>query len=339
MNIHYQGYREGPYGNKGKLGTTVKSYHRTAAVSQYVDQRGVNTFAYKIPDAKQHKSAPFMDRVPRGGAVPRVVGSIGDVENSFVDPNPAIAAAAKSTSTTPASGAQTLVPVGTQPEGGQTLDQSPKDKIVSIDEVPDETGSYPNLDATNPSIASSSNISLMSTEYLSAASSAASSQYFDKETGQHSTPYGPDNSFPYGTDFGNPWDTLSRVVNPANVQNYHPPIEPPARFVTHFGESYAGNAMNPEENSVGRPLRIVTNVPLSPATQYNSRPSTRFPSPASSEAYMGPYPSPTTSEPKMSEEMKAFKKYKGVLRSPGEVKRFNEFIKRNRRSKVIIFCF
>ena len=85
MNVHYKGYREGPYGVVGKKDINYKIMHKDNSVGQYVDQRGTNTFAFKIPSLKTWKIAPYMDRIPRSGAVPRIVGSLGDDDGPVSD--------------------------------------------------------------------------------------------------------------------------------------------------------------------------------------------------------------------------------------------------------------
>jgi hypothetical protein len=85
MNVHYKGYREGPYGIVGKKDINYKIIHRDISVGQYVDQRGINTFAFKIPSLKTWKIAPYMDKMPRTGAVPRVVGTLGDDDGPISD--------------------------------------------------------------------------------------------------------------------------------------------------------------------------------------------------------------------------------------------------------------
>jgi hypothetical protein len=77
LNKHYKAHREQYYGHKGILQTSFKSHHNPS-VGQYTDQRGLPTFAYKIPNGKIYKTAPQMDKIPRGGNVPRVVGSLGE---------------------------------------------------------------------------------------------------------------------------------------------------------------------------------------------------------------------------------------------------------------------
>ena len=78
LNVHYKLFREGPYGITGKRNLGYKILHKQASVGQFVDQHGASTFAYKIPSLKTWKTAPFMDRLPRGGEVPRIVGELGD---------------------------------------------------------------------------------------------------------------------------------------------------------------------------------------------------------------------------------------------------------------------
>lgn len=82
LNKHFQMYREGPYGLVAKGVTRDTQLHKDRAVSQYVDQRGVPTFAYKIPSLTTWKTAPYMARLPRGGTVPRIVGELGDDDGS-----------------------------------------------------------------------------------------------------------------------------------------------------------------------------------------------------------------------------------------------------------------
>lgn len=80
LNVHYRAFREQFYGNKAIIKHSFRDIHRNPSVGQYTDQRGIPTYAYKIPNGKMYKTAPLMDRIPRGGSVPRVVGSLGDVQ-------------------------------------------------------------------------------------------------------------------------------------------------------------------------------------------------------------------------------------------------------------------
>ena len=81
LNKHYKAHRIQFFGHKGILKTTFQTIHRNASVGQYTDQRGIPSFAYKIPNGKIYKAAPQMDKLPRGGNVPRVVGTGGDEFN------------------------------------------------------------------------------------------------------------------------------------------------------------------------------------------------------------------------------------------------------------------
>lgn len=78
LNKHYQLYREGPFGIVGKKDLCYKILHRDASVGQYTNQFGTDTFAFKVPSLQTWKTAPYMDRLPRNGAVPRIVGELGD---------------------------------------------------------------------------------------------------------------------------------------------------------------------------------------------------------------------------------------------------------------------
>jgi hypothetical protein len=80
LNVHYKAFREQFYGNKAIIKRSFRDVNRNPSVGQYTDQRGIPTFAYKIPNGKMYKTAPLMARIPRGGSVPRVVGSLGDVQ-------------------------------------------------------------------------------------------------------------------------------------------------------------------------------------------------------------------------------------------------------------------
>lgn len=82
LNVHYRAFREQFYGNKAIIKHSFRDIHRNPSVGQYTDQRGIPTYAYKIPNGKMYKTAPLMDRIPRGGSVPRVVGSLGDVQGA-----------------------------------------------------------------------------------------------------------------------------------------------------------------------------------------------------------------------------------------------------------------
>jgi hypothetical protein len=85
LNKHYKAHREQFFGQKGIIKTEFRTIHRNPSVGLYTDQRGIPTFAYKIPDGKMYKTAPQMDKIPRGGNVPRVVGSLGDVFQDVTD--------------------------------------------------------------------------------------------------------------------------------------------------------------------------------------------------------------------------------------------------------------
>ena len=85
LNKHYKAHRIQFFGHKGILKTTFQTIHRNPSVGLYTDQRGIPSFAYKIPDGKIYKTAPQMDKIPRGGNVPRVVGTLGDVFQDVVD--------------------------------------------------------------------------------------------------------------------------------------------------------------------------------------------------------------------------------------------------------------
>jgi hypothetical protein len=80
LNVHYKAFREQFYGNKAIIKRSFRTIHRNPSVGLYTDQRGIPSFAYKIPNGKLYKTAPLMDRIPRGGNVPRVVGTLGDVQ-------------------------------------------------------------------------------------------------------------------------------------------------------------------------------------------------------------------------------------------------------------------
>ena len=83
LNSHYKGFREGPYGIVGYQ--TIRIREPTEeSVSEYVDQKGVSTFAYKIPSLKTWKTAAYMDRIPRGGIVPRIIGEQGDTDGGIL---------------------------------------------------------------------------------------------------------------------------------------------------------------------------------------------------------------------------------------------------------------
>jgi len=266
LNIHYKGYREAPFGMKGKLRTSIKDYHRTVAVSGYVDQRGVNTFAYKIPDAKQHRAAPFMDRLPRGGLVPRIVGSIGDVENSFVDPNPAIAAALAAAAKANATGAAQPTPPQVKPadtlttfgESTQSFNQPPVNdpkpnplppKVENIDLNPLVESSHNSLYASASSLG-----------YETAPQSAASSQYFDPiGGGGDGGLYGDDNAFNYGLSGYNGEEKLANPTegNPANNANSW--LNDPLRIkYEDFKNSLGFSGQNDVQDGPNPSLQIVT---------------------------------------------------------------------------------
>ena len=82
LNVHYRAFREQFYGNKAIIKYSFRDVNRNPSVGQYTDQRGIPTYAYKIPNGRMYKTAPLMDRIPRGGSVPRIVGSLGDVQGS-----------------------------------------------------------------------------------------------------------------------------------------------------------------------------------------------------------------------------------------------------------------
>lgn len=291
LNIHYKGYREGPYGMKGKLRTRMKDYHRTTAVSGYVDQRGVNTFAYKIPDAKQHRAAPFMDRLPRGGLVPRIVGSIGDVENSFVDPNPAIAAAIAAAAKTNVAG---TVPTPAKAEDTLTLFQPESNQSFNQPTVNDPKpfsapAKFENI--VNPQVESSHNsiyASASSLGYETAPQAAASSQYFDDSGGGDGGLYGDDNAFNYGlpVDKGKGRIAEPTTGNPANNANNLYFLDPRiiaenknANLYEYFGQNDVQDGPDPSR------IEIVTNGPKRRSSQpdaSNSGVKSHLPTPPSS---------------------------------------------------------
>jgi len=85
LNKHYKAHRVQFFGQKGIIKTEFRTIHRNPSVGLYTDQRGIPSFAYKIPNGKIYKTAPQMDKLPRGGNVPRVVGTLGDVFQDVVD--------------------------------------------------------------------------------------------------------------------------------------------------------------------------------------------------------------------------------------------------------------
>ena len=85
LNKHYKAHRVQFFGQKGIIKTEFRVIHRNPSVGLYTDQRGIPSFAYKIPNGKMYKTAPQMDRIPRGGNVPRVVGTLGDVFQDILD--------------------------------------------------------------------------------------------------------------------------------------------------------------------------------------------------------------------------------------------------------------
>lgn len=78
MNKQYRATRIAATKNQGIEAVRVKRIDKNVTVGQAVDQRGVPSFAYKIPNGKMYKTAPRADKIPRGGSVPRVVGELGD---------------------------------------------------------------------------------------------------------------------------------------------------------------------------------------------------------------------------------------------------------------------
>lgn len=74
-NNHYQAYRHEAFGESGVEKTTYKVPLEKTKYSGYIKASGLPTFAYKIPDGKIWKSAPNADRLPRGGSVPRIIGT------------------------------------------------------------------------------------------------------------------------------------------------------------------------------------------------------------------------------------------------------------------------
>ena len=78
MNKQYRATRIAATKNQGIEAVRVKRIDKNVTVGQAVDQRGVPSFAYKIPNGKMYKTAPRADKIPRGGSVPRVVGEIGE---------------------------------------------------------------------------------------------------------------------------------------------------------------------------------------------------------------------------------------------------------------------
>ena len=78
MNKQYRATRIAATKNQGIEAVRVKRIDKNVSVGQAVDQRGVPSFAYKIPNGKMYKTAPRADKIPRGGSVPRVVGEIGE---------------------------------------------------------------------------------------------------------------------------------------------------------------------------------------------------------------------------------------------------------------------
>ena len=78
LNKQYKGTRIAATKNQGIAAVRVKIIDKNVSVGQAVDQRGVPTYAYKIPNGKMYKTAPKVDKIPRGGSVPRVVGELGD---------------------------------------------------------------------------------------------------------------------------------------------------------------------------------------------------------------------------------------------------------------------
>jgi len=85
LNKHYKAHRIQFFGHKGILKTTFQTIHRNPSVGLYTDQRGIPSFAYKIPNGKMYKTAPQMDKIPRGGNVPRIVGTVGDEFNDVTN--------------------------------------------------------------------------------------------------------------------------------------------------------------------------------------------------------------------------------------------------------------
>jgi hypothetical protein len=88
LNKHYKAHRVQFFGQKGIIKTEFRIIHRNPSVGLFTDQRGIPSFAYKIPNGKMYKTAPQMDKIPRGGNVPRVVGTLGDVFQDILDEGP-----------------------------------------------------------------------------------------------------------------------------------------------------------------------------------------------------------------------------------------------------------
>ena len=84
MNKQYRATRIAATKNQGIEAVRVKRIDKNVTVGQAVDQRGVPSFAYKIPNGKMYKTAPRADKIPRGGSVPRVVGELGDQYQDIV---------------------------------------------------------------------------------------------------------------------------------------------------------------------------------------------------------------------------------------------------------------
>jgi hypothetical protein len=78
MNKQYRATRIAATENQGIEAVRVKRIDKNVSVGQAVDERGVPSFAYKIPNGKMYKTAPRADKIPRGGSVPRVVVELGE---------------------------------------------------------------------------------------------------------------------------------------------------------------------------------------------------------------------------------------------------------------------
>lgn len=124
-NNHYQTYRHEAFGESGVEKTNYQVPMEKTKYSGYVKASGLPTFAYKIPDGKIWKSAPYSVRLPRGGSVPRIIGT-----------------SSEGTSTPSANiGTQTQeISEGTQTQGGQAVVTGTPGQTVGVEtQTPGQT--------------------------------------------------------------------------------------------------------------------------------------------------------------------------------------------------------
>jgi hypothetical protein len=206
LNKHYKAHRVQFFGQKGIIKTEFRTIHRNPSVGMYTDQRGIPSFAYKIPDGKMYKTAPQMDKLPRGGNVPRVVGTLGDVFQDVVDQGTPGAASilrngdnantptnlpvAPSTSTAEIQGSQALGSnlslVGSGTDVYQTAPESLVENSTNVYRAPSESDHdmdySPSIIITNPADEKTSRLPGVHQETIDYADGDAQPGYRKEET-------------------------------------------------------------------------------------------------------------------------------------------------------------